>query len=804
MCFPKIGGHAREHSMKRTAVTIGESGLSAASARPGVLPIAAFAVCIGIFVSASRAGTWCDNFAFPIFCDSFDKYCTGFNDPCPQNQNVDTIIKNAWPRNSWSYHNIQDEVCGNEIILSNVQAQLTTTYHGAVMMDGGDEAGVLGQSTRSMAAGIHAKFGNQYDQVLGTDAAPLVLDFDMASNIQSAASLDLSDGYIELALEEHTLTKLEYLDLGYDPEVTPTDYIKVGGDDVKQPGCMSCWGQCKNLGATDSRAPHHAWPTICQSYDARTVGSLCPDPNNPTGPMIPCGPPYCPETPVTKLHKTLAIGALAMLDRNPCHCENPVKPDFSACGAGPGCNTTTGFCNTTGGSARPCTTNADCPKEVQEYTNHTSTNKHVAFFDGWKWRSLSSAMFDDGQGHGIPGVTGSGDFIMGSKIDHVRLTIKTSTVRIDHWNVGNKGQYVHYAGNPLCEPDASRNDTIAGGVTITNPGSGYLSAPTVTIPPPSSGRQAKATATISGGAVTAITITDVGMGYTSAPTITISPPPSGTQATATATLGGAAHYEPGLVSWADNIPRKFLGAFNVIRLGNASSCRLCSADLVNAGGDYANCAAGQWNGTDYTCTEFNQNWHSGATWCKRMSGISGCYGTNIDDGSNYVTLDSLSVTGGTADASVGACCSPVDGTCAITTEQTCQNTGGAYAGGGSTCTATTCIGACCQASRVCTDKPYNQCSGRFQGPNTNCATSACPCHTPIADFDEDGDVDQDDFAGFQRCLTGIIGGVQPQCGCFNRNGDDKIDGVDLNAFSACLTGPGVALNLQNPPPGCVP
>src|SRR5262249_16966366 len=162
---------------------------------------------------------------------------------------------------------------------------------------------------------------------------------------------------------------------------------------AKNPGCISCWGMCKNLGATDSRAPHHAWPTICQSYDARTASSLCPDPANPTGPGIPCGPPFCPETPVTKQHKTLAIGALAMLDPNPCHCELPVKPDNSACGAGPGCNTGTGFCNTVGGSARACTTNADCPREMQEYTNHTSTNKHVAFFDGWKWRSLSSAMF---------------------------------------------------------------------------------------------------------------------------------------------------------------------------------------------------------------------------------------------------------------------------------------------------------------------------------------------------------------------------------------------------------------------------
>ncbi len=722
-----------------------------------------------LFCVPGWAGTWCDNFdgeiaPLAVFCDSFDKYCAGFNDPCPQDELCKPCINNGWPRNSWSYHNNQNEVCGNTIIPSNTQAQLTTVYQGGVIMDGGDEAGTLGQSTRSMVTGIKAKFGTQYDRVMGTDEAPLVLDFDMASNIQSAASLDLSDGYIELALEEHTLTKQEFLALGYDPEVTPTDYIKVGGPDEMLDDCLSCWGMCRNLGATDGRAPHHMWPTICQSYDARRPSSLCPNPAG--GDPIPCGPPYCPETPADKLHKTIAIGVLAMLDPNPCHCENPVKPDNSHCGPNNACNTLTGFCSAVGGSARPCTTDADCPKEMPEYTNHTMTNKHLAFFDGWKWRSLSSAIFDDGQGNGIPGVVGSGDFLLGDKIDHVRLTIKTSTVRIDHWNTQNRGQYVLYAGNPLCEPDAKRDDTIAGGVTITNPGSGYTSAPTVTVAPPPAGRQATLTATVSEGQVTALTITDPGMGYDSPPAITIAPPPAGTQATATATLGGAAHYEPAQSSWADNIPRKFLGAFNVIRLGNSSSCRLCSSDLVSAGGDFANCGPGQWNGTDYECTDFNQNWNSGATWCKRMSGINGCYGSNIDDGSNYVTIDTLAVTGGTADISIGACCKP-DTTCVVTTDADCNLLGGHWVGGGSTC-----------------------------------ESADCSCPIPFADADVDGDVDHDDFGLFQLCHSGLGDGVAPGCECFNRNGDSTINDADFAAFDACWTGPNVP--AVPPPTGCDP
>lgn len=770
--------------------------------------LAATAVAWGLAATAF-AGTWCDNFdgvnaPLAVFCESFDKYCPGFNDPCPQNPNYDTYVRNAWPRNSWSYHNSQDQVCGNEIILSNVQAQLTTSYKGGVMMNGGDEAGVLGQSTRELKPGIQAKWGTQYDRVLGTDAAPLVLDFDMANGIQSAAGLRLSNGFFELALEEGKLTKQQFNALGYDPEIAPADYIKVGG--IESGTCISCRGECAAMLASrgmpdDGRAPHHAWPTVCQSYDARVPGSMCPDPANPTGPKIPCPPPYCPEIPATKLHKTIAVGAFAMLDPNPCHCENPVKPDNSHCDTTPIACGPNGFC-TGHGVATPCTTSADCKKEMPEYTDHTMTNEHLAFFDGWKWRILSSKIFDPVQG--IPGVVGSGDFKLGHKIDHVRLTIKTNTVRIDHWNAQNRGQWVLYAGNPLCEPDAQRNDTIAGGVTILDPGSGYTSAPTVTVAPPTSGRQAQVTATVSGGAVTALTIVDPGMGYTIAPAITIAPPPAGTQATASATLGGAAHYEPGQSSWADNIPRKYFGAFNVIRMGNPSSSRLCSSDLVNAGGDYANCGPGQWDGTSYEPTEYNQLWSSGTAWCKRMSGISGCYGGNIDDGSNYVTADTLAITGGTADATKGACCSPVDASCVVVTELECANLNGSYAGGGSTCTPNICSGACCQPLRTCTDTPINQCPGHFQGAGTSCATKTCPCHPPFADFDEDGDVDHDDFGGFQKCVTGPNGGVPIGCECFNRDSDTDVDEDDFAAFSACVTGPTVPFNTLSPPPGCTP
>jgi len=85
-------------------------------------------------------------------------------------------------------------------------------------------------------------------------------------------------------------------------------------------------------------------------------------------------------------------------------------------------------------------------------------------------------------------------------------------------------------------------DAVADGVasvTITNPGTGYTTAPTVTFSAPQNagGTTATGTATITGGVVTFVTITNPGSGYTAAPTVTFAPPPAGITATGSANLG---------------------------------------------------------------------------------------------------------------------------------------------------------------------------------------------------------------------------------------------------------------------------
>ncbi len=82
------------------------------------------------------------------------------------------------------------------------------------------------------------------------------------------------------------------------------------------------------------------------------------------------------------------------------------------------------------------------------------------------------------------------------------------------------------AGNPGSTSTATAS-TISGFVyaaTVTSGGSGYSTAPAITIT--GNGTGATATATISNGAVTAITITNAGSGYTTGATITIAPPSS--------------------------------------------------------------------------------------------------------------------------------------------------------------------------------------------------------------------------------------------------------------------------------------
>jgi len=82
------------------------------------------------------------------------------------------------------------------------------------------------------------------------------------------------------------------------------------------------------------------------------------------------------------------------------------------------------------------------------------------------------------------------------------------------------------SANASQQATATANLTVnfVTSITVVNGGSGYTSAPTVTITG-GGGSGATATASVSGGAVTGITVNNAGLGYTSPPSVTIAPPP---------------------------------------------------------------------------------------------------------------------------------------------------------------------------------------------------------------------------------------------------------------------------------------
>ncbi|WP_431290400.1 hypothetical protein [Burkholderia cepacia] len=86
-----------------------------------------------------------------------------------------------------------------------------------------------------------------------------------------------------------------------------------------------------------------------------------------------------------------------------------------------------------------------------------------------------------------------------------------------------------------------------GSVVVSNGGSGYTSAPSVTFSAPTSGTTATGTAIVQNGKVVAVTITNPGSGYTAAPTVSFSGG-GGTGAVATSNLASALNILAGLYS----------------------------------------------------------------------------------------------------------------------------------------------------------------------------------------------------------------------------------------------------------------
>jgi len=122
-------------------------------------------------------------------------------------------------------------------------------------------------------------------------------------------------------------------------------------------------------------------------------------------------------------------------------------------------------------------------------------------------------------------------------------TVTSGAVQVDFSQFNNRLYYTDGASNLFFTDGTTvfRQGTTLGSVSVTNPGTGYTSAPAVTVSAPQMAYGTTASAVASyassqGGIVTGVTVTNGGSGYTSAPTITIAPPSSGTAATANGVL----------------------------------------------------------------------------------------------------------------------------------------------------------------------------------------------------------------------------------------------------------------------------
>ena len=99
---------------------------------------------------------------------------------------------------------------------------------------------------------------------------------------------------------------------------------------------------------------------------------------------------------------------------------------------------------------------------------------------------------------------------------------------------------------------------------------------------------------------------------------------------------------------------------------------------------------------------------------------------------------------------------------------------------------------------VCDNGVDDDADGNADCADSECQrTDVCCPHNPAYDVDDDGDVDADDFAAFQRCLDPGAGfdALSLECKCMDRHpnysGDGDIDMDDLDVLIGCAGGPGV-------------
>ncbi|HSW46981.1 MAG TPA: hypothetical protein VLM89_15570 [Phycisphaerae bacterium] len=282
-----------------------------------------------------------------VFCDDFDCYCNP--SPCSQNPpgkcaldaaKANTPMRQVWVRTSRNSAN--NNICGSEFNIEDTLPVFSEPFGNGLPNTVDTQ---LGHITVIISDDIGNAYGPQYDAMLGTDIHPLVMTFNL--NNQTDNKIHAANVYAELSL-------------GTDR--APTDYVYA-------PDCSTYCNPPVILTNT---------PEIICAQNAAVPG--------------------CPSLSTAPIHASIAVGFVAKLDTDPCHCADPP---------------------------------------------HGSRNRHLAFFDGKKWWTLDEGVFPGSGNFEVYGGEGL-DPILDLNGGVVTLTIKTSTVQIEYTSYLN-GQYGQYS-----------------------------------------------------------------------------------------------------------------------------------------------------------------------------------------------------------------------------------------------------------------------------------------------------------------------------------------------------------------------
>lgn len=261
-----------------------------------------------------RADTWCStHFPDAVVCEDFDRYCMS-PPPDPQECPAGSTVSMNPFYVQWVPTGDITGYCASALDLRDDYAS-SPPFAGFTNTQ---EGGVFGYSIKSIPPEIRERFGPEYSTVIATDLNPLILEFILNGERFGRSAFDNS-----------------FLTLGLSSAFPPTDWV------------FSEWCSCMT-------PPLKRWPVICQQ-ESPIAG--------------------CPPIAAAPSRSVLAIGFLAYLDNNPCHCSE---------------------------------------------TNHWPYNHHLSFFDGHKWYRLRGGLF-----------AGSGDFQLRNNEHKIRLTIRPASVKVE-------------------------------------------------------------------------------------------------------------------------------------------------------------------------------------------------------------------------------------------------------------------------------------------------------------------------------------------------------------------------------------